>query len=86
MAMRTMGHRMDTLGHAPGRITHHQVEVLVKRGPRSAAGKDNHWSTRTTAAKTGLSQNPKTFVRTKSADETLETLDAYFQRIIDSGR
>ena len=31
-------------------------------------------------------KNPKPFVWTKSADEILETLAAYCQRIIDSGR
>jgi transposase len=61
--VRFMERRMDGLGNAPRpgaarKITDEQVEVLVTRTlTEKGRGQDSHWSTRATAAETGLSQS-----------------------------
>jgi transposase len=61
--VRFMEQRMGGLGDAPRpgaprKITDEQVEVLVTRTlTQKGRGQDSHWSTRTMAAETGLSQS-----------------------------
>jgi transposase len=61
--VRFMEGRMDALADAPRpgaprKITDEQVEVLVTRTlTEKGRGQDTHWSTRTMAAETGLSQS-----------------------------
>jgi transposase len=61
--VRFLEDRMDALGDAPRpgaarKITDEQVEVLVTRTlNEKGPGQDSHWSTRTMAAETGLSQS-----------------------------
>ena len=61
--VRFMERRMDGLGDAPRpgaarKITDEQVEVLVTRTlTEKGRGQDSHWSTRSMAAETGLSQS-----------------------------
>jgi transposase len=61
--VRFMEHRLDGLADlsrpgAPRKITEEQVEVLVTRTlMEKGRGQDTHWSTRSMAAETGLSQS-----------------------------
>jgi len=61
--VRFLEHRMDGLADvprpgAPRKITDEQVEILVTRTlTEKGRGQDTHWSTRTMAAETGLSQS-----------------------------
>jgi transposase len=61
--VRFMERRLDGLGDAPRpgaarKITDEQVEVLVTRAlTEKGRGQDSHWSTRSMAAETGLSQS-----------------------------
>ena len=60
--VRFMEGRMDALADAPRpgaarKITDDQVEALVTRTLTERPGQDSHWSTRTMAAQTGLSQS-----------------------------
>ena len=61
--VRFMERRLDGLGDAPRpgaarTITDEQVEVLVTRTlTEKGRGQDSHWSTRSMAAETGLSQS-----------------------------
>jgi transposase len=61
--VRFMERRLDGLGDAPRpgaarKITDEQVEVLVTRTlTEKGRGQDSHWSTRSMAAETGLSQS-----------------------------
>jgi transposase-like protein len=60
--VRFMEGRIDALADAPGpeqrKITDDQVEALVTRTlTEKGRGQDSHWSTRSMAAETGLSQS-----------------------------
>ena len=95
---------------APRKITDEQVEVAVTRVlTEKGPGQDTHWSTRSMAGETGLSQSsvsriwrafglkphpqvdqrveqePEPFIWTKTADDILETLADYCQRIAAPG-